>query len=66
MSKLKPGDKVQLPSGSPVMTVNTVQGPRIECVWFDSELVIAQEKQSIHYGSLHREIFSADTLQVIT
>ncbi len=32
---MKPGDIVNLKSGGPLMTVNSVKGHEIECVWND-------------------------------
>ena len=36
---MKLGDLVHLRSGSPEMTVNFIDGLRVECVWFDEKVI---------------------------
>jgi uncharacterized protein YodC (DUF2158 family) len=35
MDEIKKGDKVKLKSGGPVMTVESIDGNNIDCIWFD-------------------------------
>jgi uncharacterized protein YodC (DUF2158 family) len=35
MEEFKPGDVVQLRSGGPFMTVSSVGGEQVTCVWFE-------------------------------
>jgi uncharacterized protein YodC (DUF2158 family) len=37
MSNFNPGDQVILKSGGPVMTVETVDGGIVTCIWFDGK-----------------------------
>lgn len=45
----KPGDIVKLKSGSPKMTVDSVYGNTITCVWFDNTVC---KKQDINADAL--------------
>jgi uncharacterized protein YodC (DUF2158 family) len=36
-NNIKPGDKVMLISGGPIMTVNSVKVDEITCEWFDKD-----------------------------
>lgn len=50
MAKFKCGDLVELKSGGPIMTVNTVYGDGdIVCVWFAGE---KQQKHTFAEGAL--------------
>lgn len=33
---MQPGDQVQLKSGGPIMTVESVSGVNVACIWFDT------------------------------
>jgi uncharacterized protein YodC (DUF2158 family) len=53
MADLKPGDRVRLRSGGPLMTVNTIDGENIDCKWFDN------------VGTLHSATFPIYMLTII-
>jgi uncharacterized protein YodC (DUF2158 family) len=53
MADLKPGDRVRLRSGGPLMTVHTINGETIDCQWFDN------------VGTLHSAAFPLYMLTII-
>jgi uncharacterized protein YodC (DUF2158 family) len=51
--QLKPGDRVRLRSGGPLMTVHSINGDHIDCQWFTPK------------GELHSATFPLFMLTVI-
>jgi uncharacterized protein YodC (DUF2158 family) len=49
-SDLKDGDKVQLISGGPAMTIDSIDvaTSRAACVWFDSKNIMKTAKFALH------------------
>lgn len=49
-TKLKEGDEVQLKSGGPVMTIDSIDesASRASCVWFDSKQNMQNAKFALH------------------
>jgi uncharacterized protein YodC (DUF2158 family) len=51
--QLKPGDRVRLRSGGPLMTVHSINGENIDCQWFTPQ------------GELHSATFPIYMLTII-
>ncbi len=41
---MQPGDQVQLKSGGPVMTAESVDGSDVICTWFDAKHIRKQDR----------------------
>ncbi|MGO9038179.1 MAG: YodC family protein [Steroidobacteraceae bacterium] len=41
---MQPGDQVQLKSGGPVMTVESLDGSYVICTWFDAKHIRKQDR----------------------
>jgi uncharacterized protein YodC (DUF2158 family) len=62
-STFSAGDVVRLKTGSPKMTVSSVSGRSIACVWFKpSTFVLPSQKEIQTWDGPFHESFSADTL----
>ena len=57
MSQFKVGDKVQLKTGGPPMTVEGIESESVKCVWFDSKNVL---KRSTFVEETLKEFKSPD------